>query len=138
SVLARLEVQSRAMVQLAFFVTVLLGLDETLAEPGMHPTLFIPTSTPDAAHSLFRVLTPLAKALTGKHAVTTLQECMESLGGVGYLENEEHHNLNIARLFRDANVLSIWEGTTNVLAIDLLRALMGKRRDGLKAMNDFI
>ena len=48
---------------------------------------------------------------------------MEALGGVGYLENDEAQHLNIARLYRDCCVLSIWEGTTDVLATDFLRAL---------------
>ena len=34
---------------------------------------------------------------------------------------------NIARLFRDANVLSIWEGTTDIMASDMLRVLKGKQ-----------
>jgi hypothetical protein len=54
---------------------------------------------------------------------------MEVLGGVGYLENEDIE-FNIARLYRDANVISIWEGTTNVLADDTIRALKSPK-DGL-------
>lgn len=60
-----------------------------------------------------------------------MAECMEALGGVGYLENEDPE-LNVARLFRDANVLSIWEGTTNVMADDLVRVVKGK--EGEKAL----
>lgn len=44
-------------------------------------------------------------------------------GRIGYLENEEAQHLNIARLYRDCCVLSIWEGTTDVLATDFVRAL---------------
>lgn len=53
------------------------------------------------------------------------------MGGVGYLENEDAE-LNIARLYRDANVLSIWEGTTNVMADDVVRVL--KARDGVQVL----
>lgn len=57
---------------------------------------------------------------------------MESLGGIGYLENEESQHINIARLFRDVNVLSIWEGTTNVLGTDFIKILKG--RNGIKTL----
>jgi len=43
------------------------------------------------------------------------------VGGVGYVEDEQR--FNVARLLRDANALPIWEGTTNVLSLDLLRAV---------------
>lgn len=48
---------------------------------------------------------------------------MESIGGVGYLLNEESEYLNIARLYRGCGVLPIWEGTTDVLSTDFIRAL---------------
>jgi hypothetical protein len=51
---------------------------------------------------------------------------MEALGGVGYLENEESQHINVARLFRDSNVLAIWEGTTNVLATDFIKTIKGR------------
>ena len=50
------------------------------------------------------------------------------MGGVGYLENDDMQ-FNIARLYRDANVLPIWEGTTDMMADDsILRVLYGKTR----------
>lgn len=64
--------------------------------------------------NLLRLLTPAVKGITAKKAIAGLAECMESLGGVGYLENEDMQ-FNIARLYRDANVLSIWEGTTDMM-----------------------
>ncbi|KDN66964.1 hypothetical protein CSUB01_08342 [Colletotrichum sublineola] len=72
---------------------------------------------------LLRVLTPLCKAYVCKKATPLLYSCMEALGGVGYLLNEETEYLHVARLDRDCCVLSIWEGTTDVLATDFLRAL---------------
>ena len=60
----------------------------------------------EAVQLLLRVLTPVMKALTAKAAIAGLAECMESMGGPGYLENEDM-TFSIARLFRDANVLSI-------------------------------
>lgn len=52
---------------------------------------------------------------------------MESLGGIGYLDSASPLDIatNVARLYRDANVLSIWEGTTDVMAGDTVRVLKG-------------
>jgi alkylation response protein AidB-like acyl-CoA dehydrogenase len=66
---------------------------------------------------LVRILTPLAKLHTGKLAVWAASECMELIGGNGYIED-----FPMARLLRDAQVLPIWEGTTNILTLDVLRA----------------
>lgn len=60
---------------------------------------------------------------------------MEALGGVGYLENEDSQHINVARLYRDCNVLSIWEGTTNVLGTDFVGTLKG--RNGEKTLKVF-
>ncbi len=65
-----------------------------------------------------RLLTPLAKLWTGKLAVGMASECCEAFGGAGYIENT-----GIPQLLRDAQVYPIWEGTTNVLALDSLRAI---------------
>jgi alkylation response protein AidB-like acyl-CoA dehydrogenase len=71
----------------------------------------------DAAR-LLRILTPIAKAVTGKLAVPCVSEAMELIGGNGYIE--EHV---MPRLLRDAQVLPIWEGTTNILVLDALRVM---------------
>jgi hypothetical protein len=67
---------------------------------------------------LLRLLTPVMKATTGKQAVAAASEIVESFGGAGYVEDT-----GLPRLLRDAQVLPIWEGTTNVLSLDLLRAV---------------
>jgi alkylation response protein AidB-like acyl-CoA dehydrogenase len=72
--------------------------------------------------ALLRLLTPLAKLYTGKQAVAVASEALECVGGAGYIEDT-----GLPRLLRDAQVLSIWEGTTNVLSLDVLRAM---ERDG--------
>ncbi len=64
-----------------------------------------------------RALVPTVKLLTGKDAVAHASEVVEAFGGAGYIEDT-----GIPRLLRDAQVLPIWEGTTNVLSLDLLRA----------------
>lgn len=67
---------------------------------------------------LMRALTPLAKAETAKLAVRAASEACEFLGGNGYVRPWVTE-----RLLRDAQVLPIWEGTSNVQALDFLRAV---------------
>jgi acyl-CoA dehydrogenase len=70
------------------------------------------------ATSELRLVAPLAKLVTGKLAVASASEYLECFGGAGYVEDT-----GLPRLLRDAQVLPIWEGTTNVLSVDVLRAL---------------
>lgn len=67
---------------------------------------------------LARVLVPIAKLTTGKQAVAVASEAIEACGGAGYVEDT-----GLPRVLADAQVLPIWEGTTNVLSLDTLRAL---------------
>ena len=60
------------------------------------------------------------------------------MGGVGYLENDDMQ-FNIARLYRDVNVCSIWEGTTDMMSHDVLRVIFGKTsKEVLGAMDDWV
>jgi alkylation response protein AidB-like acyl-CoA dehydrogenase len=68
--------------------------------------------------ALLRLITPIAKLTTAKQAVAVCSEALESFGGAGYIEDT-----GLPRMLRDAQVLPIWEGTTNVLSLDVLRAL---------------
>jgi acyl-CoA dehydrogenase len=72
----------------------------------------------EADERLARVLVPLAKLTTGKQAVAVASEAIEACGGAGYIEDT-----GLPRILADAQVLPIWEGTTNVLSLDTLRAL---------------
>jgi alkylation response protein AidB-like acyl-CoA dehydrogenase len=47
-----------------------------------------------------------------------MSECIEALGGTGYMEDSD-----LPRIWRDSQVLSIWEGTTNVLSLDVWRVM---------------
>lgn len=71
---------------------------------------------------VWRILTPLAKLGTAKDVMSVASETLEAFGGSGYMEDS-----GIPVLLRDAQVLPIWEGTTNVLSLDMLRA---SRKDG--------
>ena len=72
----------------------------------------------EEAARIVRILTPIAKAVTGKLAVPCVSEAMELIGGNGYIEESP-----MPRLLRDAQVLPIWEGTTNILVLDALRVM---------------
>ncbi|MEE8601784.1 acyl-CoA dehydrogenase family protein [Euzebya tangerina] len=85
------------------------------------------TGTASPAEALARrALMPVVKLLTARSAVAAASEVVESFGGAGYVENT-----GLPALLRDAQVLSIWEGTTNVLSLDLLRAAV--REDAVAA-----
>jgi hypothetical protein len=63
------------------------------------------------------------KLTTARQAVSVASEILEAFGGAGYVEDT-----GLPALLRDSQVLSIWEGTTNVLSLDALRTLV---RDGM-------
>lgn len=65
-----------------------------------------------------RLLTPVAKLWTGKKAVANVSEMIEGFGGAGYIEDTQ-----LPRFLRDAQVFPIWEGTTNIMSLDTLRAM---------------
>lgn len=65
-----------------------------------------------------RVMTPVVKYWVAKIAPALLYEAMECLGGNGYIEEG-----NLARHYREAPVNAIWEGSGNVMALDVLRVL---------------
>jgi acyl-CoA dehydrogenase len=72
----------------------------------------------DEAYRLMRLLVPIAKLRTARMAIDTASYAMEIQGGNGYVSDFVTH-----RLLRDAQVLPIWEGTENILSLDVLRAL---------------
>jgi Acyl-CoA dehydrogenases len=65
-----------------------------------------------------RILTPAAKFWVCKRAIPVVAEAMEVLGGNGYVETHV-----LPRLYREAPVNSIWEGSGNVMCLDVLRGL---------------
>lgn len=90
---------------LAFFVAELTGKSET-------------GEITDDERMLLRLATSIMKLTTGKQAVAVASELLECFGGAGYVEDT-----GLPQLLRDSQVLPIWEGTTNVLSLDTLRAL---------------
>jgi acyl-CoA dehydrogenase len=103
--LAGAQAELEGALHLTFRVVELLGRAET-------------GELDDAGRALLRILTPIAKLTTARQGVAVASEVVESFGGAGYVEDT-----GIPALLRDAQVLAIWEGTTNVLSLDTLRAL---------------
>ncbi|NMG17647.1 isovaleryl-CoA dehydrogenase [Aromatoleum bremense] len=75
-----------------------------------------------------RIVTPAAKFWVCKRAIAFVAECMEVWGGNGYVEDGP-----MARLYREAPVNSIWEGSGNVMCLDVLRAV-AREPDGSEAL----
>ena len=103
--LAGLEAEFLGALHLTFFVVELMGREEAGKASAEQK-------------NLLRLLTPVAKLLTGRQVVHILSEVIEAFGGAGYVEDT-----GLPLLLRDAQVLPIWEGTTNVLSLETLRAL---------------
>jgi hypothetical protein len=82
---------------------------------------------------LFRVIAPLVKLTTARQAVSGCSELLECFGGAGYVEDT-----GLPVLLRDAQVLSIWEGTTDVLALESMRALRGCGLAAFRAHLEFL
>nr|WP_314094583.1 acyl-CoA dehydrogenase family protein [uncultured Shinella sp.] len=78
-------------------------------------------SAEDAAYA--RIMTPVVKYWCCKIAPALIYEAMECIGGSGYVEERP-----IARHYREAPVNAIWEGSGNVMALDLMRVI-GRGRD---------
>lgn len=83
------------------------------------------------AFKLMRLLVPIAKHRTARLGVDVTSYAMEVLGGNGAVRE-----WTTPRLFRDAQILPIWEGTSNILSLDVLRVL--DREDAHEALVPFV
>ncbi len=102
NVLADLCLESEAATALAFRLA--RGFDQAAHDP--------------AARAFTRLATAIGKFWITKRAPAVTLEAMECLGGSGYVEE-----CVLPRLYRDAPVNSIWEGSGNIQCLDVLRAL---------------
>ncbi len=111
--LARIAAEYEAMLALCFEAAAAVGR----AEAGGNG-------------QMARLLAPLTKLSCARQGIWGTSELIESFGGAGYLEDT-----GLPRIFRNAHVHAIWEGTTTVLSHDVLRAL--RSRDlGLEWLED--
>jgi putative acyl-CoA dehydrogenase len=114
NVLAELALESEAAT--ALVMRVAGAFDRSAADPR------------EAA--LARLLTPIAKYWICKRTPALVVEALECLGGNGYVEESI-----LARLYREAPVNSVWEGSGNVICLDVLRAI-AREPDALGALLD--
>ena len=82
----------------------------------------------EQARLLERILTPVAKFWNCKRAPAFIAECLECHGGNGFVEEQP-----MPRLYREAPLNGIWEGTGNVICLDVLRA-MTREPDSVAAL----
>jgi putative acyl-CoA dehydrogenase len=113
NVLADLCLESEAATALAFRLA--RAVDEAAAGS-------------EEARLLERILTPVAKFWNSKRAPAFVAECLECHGGNGFVEEQP-----MPRLYREAPLNGIWEGTGNMICLDVLRAL-NREPDTLAAL----
>jgi putative acyl-CoA dehydrogenase len=101
-VLADLALETEAALALALRV----GVSFDAAETNAHEA------------ALSRVLTPIAKYWICKRQPSVIGEALECFGGIGFVEE-----VGMARMYRTAPLNAIWEGSGNVIALDIQRAL---------------
>jgi putative acyl-CoA dehydrogenase len=102
TLLADMAIESEAATALVFRLA--QSFDEANADPG--------------AAAVSRIATPVAKYWLNKRVVNFVYEAMEVHGGAGYVEESV-----LPRIFRQSPLNSIWEGSGNVICLDVLRAM---------------
>ncbi|CAG7828097.1 unnamed protein product [Allacma fusca] len=117
--LAEMEMCTRAGTVFAFELARLFGITET--------------SNSEKEQAIFRMLTPVGKLYFGKLCMKVVSEGVEGFGGNGYIEDT-----GIPQILRDAQVTPIWEGTTNILSLDVLRAIAKSKGQVLILLNEYI
>jgi len=114
--LARLEVEVRGCSSLFLDLALKLGREDC-------------GKISDQDLLLLRLLTPVAKMYTAKSAMSVISEGLECFGGQGYIEDT-----GLPNLLRDSQVLPIWEGTSSVMSLDVVRAITKTKGEALVAL----
>jgi len=118
NVLADLAVESEAATALAIRLAAAFDVRDDPADPD------------PASRALRRLGVAVGKYWVTKRAIAVAAEALECLGGNGYVEES-----GMPRLLREAPVNSVWEGSGNVNALDVLRAL-AREPDTAQALLD--
>ena len=111
-VLADQPVMTRVLADMALDAAAAAALSMRLAR-----AFDLARDNPDEA-AFARLMTPVVKYWVCKTAPALICEAMECMGGSGYVEERP-----VARHYREAPVNAIWEGSGNVMALDVLRVL---------------
>lgn len=113
---SRMEVATRGCEILTFHMARLLGREEA----GV---------ATEQESLILRILMPVMKFFTAKKAMEITSEGLECFGGQGYIEDT-----GLPSNLRDAQVLPIWEGTSNIMSLDFLRAVTKTKGESLTAL----
>jgi putative acyl-CoA dehydrogenase len=94
-------------------------LADLITESAASTVLFLrlARAVDDGAAAFIRLAVPAAKFWVTKRTVAVVAEALECLGGNGYVEDS-----GLPRLYRESPLNSIWEGSGNVIALDVVRA----------------
>jgi len=114
NVLADMALESEAATQL------MMHLTDAFAHAGDDPL----------RRAYQRIVTPAAKFWVAKRSIELSAEAMEVFGGNGYMDESP-----MGRLYRETPVISIWEGSGNVMGLDMLRAI-SREPDAMQALFD--
>ncbi|MGM7702565.1 acyl-CoA dehydrogenase family protein [Pseudalkalibacillus sp. Hm43] len=114
---------SRQEVQLGALFRLISLFDRVMKKDSGHVA--------DDEKVLHRLLIALVKMRTAEEAVTFSHEAIEMHGGNGYIED-----FVTPRLLRDAQVLTVWEGTANILGLEVLRLI--NKYNGAKIFTTYI
>ncbi|XP_059155974.1 acyl-CoA dehydrogenase family member 11-like [Physella acuta] len=115
--LAEMEVETRGATIFVLELARLLGRQEVSSS----------SLQLEEESEVLRLIVPLAKLYVSKQSVAVVSEGLECFGGQGYIEDTD-----LPRILRDTQVNAIWEGTTNILSLDVLRAIMKSSGSVLK------
>ena len=78
-------------------------------------------------------MTSVLKLFSAKDAMSLISEGLEMIGGLGYMENSR-----IPQILRDAQVLPIWEGTTNVLSLDFSKDIFKNYSKNIQILKNLL
>ncbi|XP_054158146.1 acyl-CoA dehydrogenase family member 11-like [Oppia nitens] len=118
--LARMDTEAKGAFIMAFENVRLLGRQEQ----GL---------ASDEELLLLRLLNPISKLFVCKQSMSTISEGLEAFGGQGAMEDT-----GLPVMLRDSQIFVIWEGTTNILALDVLRVMAKTGGEALKAFKSHI
>lgn len=118
--LASMEIETRGCTALVLDLALKLGHDDR-------------GNISDKDLLLLRLLTPVAKMYTAKMCMSVVSEGLECFGGQGYIEDT-----GLPTLLRDSQVLPIWEGTSSVMSLDVVRAIHKTRGEALMVFKSHV
>lgn len=114
--LAQAELVLRALQQLGLGTALLLGRSEV-------------GSITERETQLLRLLTPVLKTFAADKATTATLGLMDALGGQGYMTENQ-----LGEMLADGCVEKVWEGTTNTLALDVVRVVIKSKGAAIQAL----